>query len=286
MRVWMIMFSPVWSITSKSGPADVCRGRLWTEFLRISSLNRTKTTEISFRVLIKDSLISDSPSSLHLRRLVRVWRSDSRPAAAPLHSDPVCTKTINQPAPEETPTVSEVLELIFLFLRSFIHSFGKMVHSGPIWEPELCNEVDFFCRFFIVEIFFNPKSKCYYLFIACYKLMYFLIYSQSKNLLSSSLWSSEILTARAKNLVKSKSSLNKRQAYWEYSLSFKLCFDFHQFGEICGRNICCAARWAGSTCGFIHLHLETKQVEAVTLNHSRTASVALKETLTCKKLPG
>lgn len=149
LRVWMIMFSPVWSITSKSGPADVCRGRLWTEFLTISTLNRTKTTEISFRVLIKDSLISDSPSSLHLRRLVRVWRSDSRPAAAPLHSDPVCTKTINQPAPEETPTVSEVLELIFLFLRSFIHSFGKMVHSGPIWEPELCNEVDFFVGFLL-----------------------------------------------------------------------------------------------------------------------------------------
>lgn len=175
--------------------------------------------------------------------------------------------------------------LFFFFRDPLFIRLGRWFTQDWYENPNFVTKW-IFCRFFIVEIFFNPKSKCYYLFISCYKLMYFLIYSQSKNLLSSSLWSSEILTARAKNLVKSKSSLNKRQAYWEYSLSFKLCFDFHQFGEICGRNICCAARWAGSTCGFIHLHLETKQVEAVTLNHSRTASVALKETLTCKKPPG
>ena len=79
-----------------------------------------------------------------------------------LHRRTLIPSAINQPAPEETPTVSEIWGFIFLSQRSFIHSFGKMVHSGQ-------NKLDLlgFFRFFIVEILFNQKSKFYHLFIAC-----------------------------------------------------------------------------------------------------------------------
>lgn len=75
MRVWMIMFSPVWSITSKSGPADVCRGRLWTEFLTISTLNRTKTTEISFNQRQSDQRFSIFSSPAPTCSCLAVWQS-------------------------------------------------------------------------------------------------------------------------------------------------------------------------------------------------------------------